>query len=81
MQQTLSYNISSSWPRYIQDKPAFDPQLSAYMRDALSIFRVRLEQLADPAHLTTKDEALALTLMLTALVEGKLMLQSERDIF
>ncbi len=75
MQTTLSYTIKSSWPRYLHDTPSSSPELSGYMRDALAVFRVRLEQLADMQHQTTKGEGLALNLMLNTLIEAKLMSQ------
>jgi hypothetical protein len=72
MQTTLrQYNFSSSWPRYINDKPVVDPELAVKIRDAAELFRVRLARLVDLSHPTTRADEEALRLTLGILIAAK----------
>lgn len=54
-------------------------ELAYHFRDALAIFRTRVELLGNLEHQTTKNEEESMTLMLETLFEGKRQLSGKRN--
>lgn len=74
------YQISSG-VRLIRDMEHFgdpDKELTKRFRDAMAMFRVRVELLGNLDHTTTPVEEDSLTVILETLLEGKRRLQGMR---
>jgi hypothetical protein len=56
-----------------------DKELAKRFRDAMVMFRVRIEQLSSLEHVTTTEESDSLTVMLEALLKAKGRLQKKLD--
>jgi hypothetical protein len=72
------YTIHSHFG-FIRDaeyQPPKETELSVHFRDAMILFRARVERLASLSHTTTKDEAESMKVMLEALIEAKRRLHS-----
>ncbi len=67
------YTINShiGFIRDAEYQPKRDAALAAHFRDAMVLFRARVELLASLNHTTTKDEATSMKVMLEALSEAK----------
>ncbi|MEN9582258.1 MAG: hypothetical protein RL641_212 [Candidatus Parcubacteria bacterium] len=69
-----NYYAINPYVGVVRDAPrekSLDAELAKRFRDALVLFRARVEVLGNIDHVTTADEGESMTVMLEALLEGK----------
>lgn len=64
---------------FVDENSKHDPELVYRFRDAMAIFRTRIELLGSLEHKTTKSEEESMSAMLEVLYEGKRRLTKQKN--